>query len=202
MSEQRNIRHPSREALRRLGPRKRPRHGGGDGARERGRLEPPVPARGGAAARAGSAVLRLQGFYRRGGCHPARTRPWPCTSPGAALHLAQSGHHGQRSAQHPADHEAEPCPRSDGPRAEAATWRRFRGRADRRQRLLTLTVAGQALERRLYERQRDRLTAAYREAGGAAVEGFRRVMRGIMNESARAYLDANEAVQARRAHRG
>jgi DNA-binding MarR family transcriptional regulator len=76
------------------------------------------------------------------------------------------------------------------------------GRADRRQRLLTLTVAGQALERRLYERQRDRLTAAYREAGGAAVEGFRRVMRGIMNESARAYLDANEAAQARRAHRG
>src|ERR1700760_1731136 len=40
------------------------------------------------------------------------------------------------------------------------------GRADRRQRLLTLTVAGQSLERRLYERQRDRLTTAYREAGG------------------------------------
>ncbi len=76
------------------------------------------------------------------------------------------------------------------------------GRADRRQRLLTLTASGQALERRLYERQRDRLTAAYREAGGAAVDGFRRVMRGIMNESARAYLDAHEAAQARRAHRG
>ncbi len=76
------------------------------------------------------------------------------------------------------------------------------GRADRRQRLLTLTAAGQALERRLYERQRDRLTAAYREAGGTAVEGFRRVMRGIMNESARTYLDAAEMVQTRRAHRG
>ena len=63
------------------------------------------------------------------------------------------------------------------------------GCADRRQRLLTLTPSGQALERRLYERQRERLVAAYREAGGAAVEGFRRVMRGIMDESARAYMD-------------
>ena len=67
------------------------------------------------------------------------------------------------------------------------------GRADRRQRLLTLTPTGQALERRLYERQRERLTAAYRDAGGPAVEGFRRVMRGIMNEAARAYMDRAEA---------
>jgi DNA-binding MarR family transcriptional regulator len=66
------------------------------------------------------------------------------------------------------------------------------GRTDRRQRLLTLTQAGQGLERRLFERQRERLTAAYREAGGAAVEGFRRVMRGIMNEQARAYVDHTE----------
>jgi DNA-binding MarR family transcriptional regulator len=63
------------------------------------------------------------------------------------------------------------------------------GRSDRRQRLLTLTVSGAELERRLFERQRERLTAAYREAGGAAVEGFRRVMRGIMDETARAYVD-------------
>jgi DNA-binding MarR family transcriptional regulator len=63
------------------------------------------------------------------------------------------------------------------------------GHADRRQRLLTLTEAGQALERRLYEQQRERLAAAYREAGGAAVEGFRRVMRGIMDEGARAYME-------------
>lgn len=67
------------------------------------------------------------------------------------------------------------------------------GRADRRQRLLTLTQAGQALERRLFERQRERLVAAYREAGAGAVEGFRRVMRGIMDESARAYLDRADA---------
>ena len=63
------------------------------------------------------------------------------------------------------------------------------GRADRRQRLLTLTPAGLALERKLYEHQRARLTVAYREAGAAAVEGFRRVMRVIMDDAARAYLD-------------
>ncbi len=61
------------------------------------------------------------------------------------------------------------------------------GRADRRQRLLTLTQTGQALERRLFERQRERLVSAYREAGAGAVEGFRRVMRGIMDDDARAY---------------
>ena len=63
------------------------------------------------------------------------------------------------------------------------------GRSDRRQRLLTLTAAGQALERRLYERQRERLAAAYGDAGHAAVEGFRRVMRGFMDDAARAYMD-------------
>lgn len=67
------------------------------------------------------------------------------------------------------------------------------GRADRRQRLLSLTPAGQALERRLFERQRDRIVAAYRDAGGQAVDGFRRVMRGIMDEAARDYVDRAEA---------
>jgi DNA-binding MarR family transcriptional regulator len=66
------------------------------------------------------------------------------------------------------------------------------GHADRRQRLLTLTAAGQALERRLFDRQRERLTAAYREAGGTAVDGFRRVMRAIMGQDARDYLDRAE----------
>jgi len=61
------------------------------------------------------------------------------------------------------------------------------GRSDRRQRLLTPT--GQVLERRLYERQRERLVAAYREAGATAVDGFRKVMRGIMDETARACVD-------------
>lgn len=68
------------------------------------------------------------------------------------------------------------------------------GRTDRRQRRLTLTAAGAGLERQLFERQREQLAAAYREAGGVAVEGFRRVMRGIMNEAARAYMDSAEQV--------
>ena len=62
------------------------------------------------------------------------------------------------------------------------------GRTDRRQRLLRLTPAGQALEHRLFQRQRDRIAAAY-AAAPDAVDGFRTVMRGIMDESARAYID-------------
>jgi DNA-binding MarR family transcriptional regulator len=73
------------------------------------------------------------------------------------------------------------------------------GRADRRQRLLTLTPTGQALERRLFERQRERLMAAYRDAGVPSVEGFRRVMRGIMDEAARTYMDRAGQVRARAA---
>jgi DNA-binding MarR family transcriptional regulator len=63
------------------------------------------------------------------------------------------------------------------------------GRSDRRQRLLTLTQAGAALERRLFESQRERLGPAYRRAGSTAVDGFRRVLRGIMDDAARAYVD-------------
>src|SRR6185437_14041700 len=63
------------------------------------------------------------------------------------------------------------------------------GSIDRRQRLLALTKAGEELERKLFDAQRKRLGAAYREAGAASVEGFRRVMRAIMDEAARAYLD-------------
>ncbi len=72
------------------------------------------------------------------------------------------------------------------------------GRTDRRQRLLSLTEAGAALEARLFARQRERLAAAYREAGGTAVEGFRRVMRAIMDEAARAYLDGQTRAAGRR----
>jgi DNA-binding MarR family transcriptional regulator len=63
------------------------------------------------------------------------------------------------------------------------------GRADRRQRLLRLTESGVALERALFERQREKLVAAYREAGGPAVEGFRRVMRAVIGRAGQAYLD-------------
>jgi DNA-binding MarR family transcriptional regulator len=58
------------------------------------------------------------------------------------------------------------------------------GRIDRRQRLLSLTPEGQALERRLFERQRDVLMRAYREAGGPAVEGFRKVLRALSGDAA------------------
>jgi DNA-binding MarR family transcriptional regulator len=62
------------------------------------------------------------------------------------------------------------------------------GQSDRRQRLLSLTEKGAALERRLYERQRETVMGAYREAGPQSVEGFRRVMRGLMGPDARAAL--------------
>ena len=65
------------------------------------------------------------------------------------------------------------------------------GRTDRRHRLLRLTPAGQALERRLFQRQRDRIAAAY-AAEPQAVDGFRTIMRGIMDESARIYIDEAE----------
>jgi DNA-binding MarR family transcriptional regulator len=69
------------------------------------------------------------------------------------------------------------------------------GRTDRRQRLLSLTEKGAALERRLYERQRETVMQAYREAGPQAVEGFRRVMHGLMGGEARAALARLEAAE-------
>ena len=62
------------------------------------------------------------------------------------------------------------------------------GAADRRQRRLTLTATGTALERELTENQRARVAAAYRAAGGAAVDGFKRVLLGLINEVDRAKL--------------
>lgn len=55
-----------------------------------------------------------------------------------------------------------------------------RGAQDRRQRLLELTDKGHELERRLSEPQRARVAAAYRRAGPQAVEGFRKVLLGII----------------------
>ena len=51
---------------------------------------------------------------------------------------------------------------------------------DRRQRLLDLTAKGRELERQLSEPQRARIALAYRRAGARAVEGFRKVMLGII----------------------
>jgi len=57
-----------------------------------------------------------------------------------------------------------------------------RGAEDRRQRLLELTESGRELERRLSEPQRARVAAVYRKAGPQAVEGFRKVLLGIIAE--------------------
>jgi DNA-binding MarR family transcriptional regulator len=70
------------------------------------------------------------------------------------------------------------------------------GQSDRRQRLLSLTEKGAALERKLYEVQRERLISAYREAGGTAVDGFKRVLRGLTLPESRDYIDALDAARA------
>lgn len=59
------------------------------------------------------------------------------------------------------------------------------GDRDRRQRLLELTDKGVELERMLTEKQRNRIANAFREAGAEAVEGFRNVMLGIIDEGDR-----------------
>jgi DNA-binding MarR family transcriptional regulator len=58
------------------------------------------------------------------------------------------------------------------------------GSRDRRQRLLELTPKGVELERQLSENQRQRIARAYRAAGAQAVEGFRKVMLGIISSDA------------------
>lgn len=58
-----------------------------------------------------------------------------------------------------------------------------KGENDRRQRLLELTQKGVELERRLSESQRKRIADAYREAGAEAVEGFRRVLSGMIGDA-------------------
>jgi DNA-binding MarR family transcriptional regulator len=69
------------------------------------------------------------------------------------------------------------------------------GRSDRRQRLLALTPSGAALERKLFERQRARLAPAWHDVGPDAVAGFQRVMRAIMDDAARAYIDGRQGKQ-------
>jgi DNA-binding MarR family transcriptional regulator len=59
------------------------------------------------------------------------------------------------------------------------------GPRDRRQRLLELTPAGAELERRLTEAQRALVARAYRAAGAEAVDGFRKVLLGLINDSDR-----------------
>ena len=63
------------------------------------------------------------------------------------------------------------------------------GLDDRRQRLLRLTRAGEALEHKLFARQRSCLATAFDTADPAAIAGFQQVMRGIMDENGRAWID-------------
>jgi DNA-binding MarR family transcriptional regulator len=63
------------------------------------------------------------------------------------------------------------------------------GPRDRRQRLLNLTPKGEDLERRLSENQRALIARAYRQAGAEAVEGFRKVLLGMIEERDRAKFE-------------
>src|SRR6478672_2928112 len=56
----------------------------------------------------------------------------------------------------------------------------YPGPRDRRQRLLDLTLRGRELERQLSAPQRARVANAYSRAGAHAVEGFRKVLLGII----------------------
>jgi len=70
------------------------------------------------------------------------------------------------------------------------------GARDRRQRLLELTVKGIELERSLTEKQRARIATAYRNAGPDAVEGFRKVMLGLVEETdRRSFIAENAPIQ-------
>jgi len=67
-----------------------------------------------------------------------------------------------------------------------------KGTLDGRQRLLHLTDKGRELEKLLTTEQRSRIAAAYKDAGAVAVDGFRKVMLGIMNDTARRRFQATE----------
>jgi DNA-binding MarR family transcriptional regulator len=60
-----------------------------------------------------------------------------------------------------------------------------KGTEDRRQRLLFLTEDGLRLEKQLSRPQQSRVARAYREAGAEAVESYRKVLMGLINESER-----------------
>ena len=63
------------------------------------------------------------------------------------------------------------------------------GDRDRRQRLLSLTAEGKALENELFEALRERLSAAYASAGQAAVGGFWAVLEGLIPDDERKLIE-------------
>ena len=58
-------------------------------------------------------------------------------------------------------------------------------KGDRRRRRLYLTDKGAQLESELTEKQSERIAQAFREGGAEAVEGFRTILGGIINEEDR-----------------
>jgi DNA-binding MarR family transcriptional regulator len=62
------------------------------------------------------------------------------------------------------------------------------GDFDRRQKLLRLTEAGTVLEAELFEAFRERLSAAYSQAGQASVTGFWHVLEGLIPPEDRALV--------------
>jgi DNA-binding MarR family transcriptional regulator len=69
------------------------------------------------------------------------------------------------------------------------------GATDRRQRCLSLTRRGEDLERLLTEGQRRRLDRAFGQAGADAVEGFRTVLLGIIDDADRPVLPAERRAE-------
>jgi len=67
------------------------------------------------------------------------------------------------------------------------------GNRDRRERHLYLTETGAALERALSEVQRERMRAAYREAGPEAVAGFRTVLEAMMDPEMRRHFNRKDS---------
>ncbi|MCB1338452.1 MAG: MarR family transcriptional regulator [Maritimibacter sp.] len=63
------------------------------------------------------------------------------------------------------------------------------GTRDKRERHLHLTREGAALERAISEVQRERMRAAYREAGPEAVRGFRQVLEAMMDPDMRRHFN-------------
>ena len=60
---------------------------------------------------------------------------------------------------------------------------------DRRERRLWLSETGATLEQALTERQSKRFARAYRETGAEAVDGFRKVLLGLLDLPERAEVE-------------
>lgn len=66
---------------------------------------------------------------------------------------------------------------------------RTQGESDRRFKHLSLTTDGKALEGRLTGALKRAIAKAYRSAGSEAVQGFRQVLTGLLNDETRALIE-------------